>query len=111
MAWLVGAGPTSGRKLAFGRVFTRQSSDGCASTFVGGRSLTEQGKSSFYFDIKITDETNTKDNKARHIREAFDGFAGILGNLYALSCIHVRDVRAASCGYGAHTQEYRYHRG
>jgi len=78
----------------------RQSSDGCASTIVGDRSLTEQGKRSFYFDIKITDETNTKDDKARHIREAFDGFAGILGNLYELSCIQVQDVRATSCGYG-----------
>ena len=26
---------------------------------VGGRTLAEQGKSSVYFDIKITDETNT----------------------------------------------------
>jgi 4-oxalocrotonate tautomerase len=59
----------------------------------------------------MTGETNTKDDKARHIREAFDGFAGILGNLYALSCIHVQDVRAASHGYGGHTQEYRSPRG
>ncbi len=92
-------------------MFTRQSSDGCASTIVGGRSLTEQGTSSFYFDIKITDETNTKDDKARYIREAFDGFAGILGKVHEESYICVRDVRAASYGYGAHTQEYRYHCG
>ena len=78
---------------------------------VGGRSLTEQNKSSFYFDIKITDETNTKDEKARYIREAFDGFARILGNLHDESYIYVQDVRAASYGYGGHTQEYRYHHG
>jgi 4-oxalocrotonate tautomerase len=78
---------------------------------VGGKSLTEQGKSSFYFDIKITDETNTKDEKARYIREAFDGFARILGNLHDESYIYVQDVRAAAYGYGGHTQEYRYHRG
>jgi 4-oxalocrotonate tautomerase len=76
---------------------------------VGGRSLSEQGKSSFYFDIKITDETNTKDEKARYIREAFDGFARVLGNLHEESYIHVQDVRAASYGYGGYTQEYRYH--
>jgi 4-oxalocrotonate tautomerase len=77
---------------------------------VGGRSLTEQEKSSFYFDIKITDETNTKDEKARYIREAFDGFARILGNVHEESYIYVQDVRAASYGYGGRTQEYRYHR-
>jgi 4-oxalocrotonate tautomerase len=78
---------------------------------VGGKSLTEQGKSSFYFDIKITDETNTKDEKARYIREAFDGFARILGNLHDESYIYVQDVRAAAYGYGGQTQEYRYQRG
>jgi 4-oxalocrotonate tautomerase len=76
---------------------------------VGGQSLSEQGKRSFYFDIKITDETNTKDEKARYIRAAFDGFATILGNLHEESYIHVEDVRAASYGYGGLTQEYRYH--
>ena len=79
------------------------------SWIVGGVSLSEQQKSSFYFDIKITDETNTKDEKARYIRAAFDGFARILGNLHHESYIYVQDVRAASYGYGGHTQEYRYH--
>ncbi len=78
------------------------------SWVVGGRTLAEQGKRSFYFDIKITDETNTKDEKARYIREAFDGFARILGDLHDESYIYVQDVRAASYGYGGLTQEYRY---
>jgi len=79
------------------------------SWIVGGIPLSEQGKNSFYFDIKITDETNTKDEKAAYIREAFDGFARILGDLHEESYIYVQDVRAASYGYGGHTQEYRYH--
>ena len=79
------------------------------SWIVGGRSLSEQGKNSFYFDIKITDETNTKDEKALYIREAFAGFARILGNLHEESYIYVQDVKAASYGYGGYTQEYRYH--
>ncbi|SNT31168.1 4-oxalocrotonate tautomerase [Noviherbaspirillum humi] len=79
------------------------------SWIVGGRSLSEQGKNSFYFDIKITDETNTKDEKALYIREAFDGFARILGSVHEESYIYVQDVRAASYGYGGLTQEYRYH--
>jgi len=76
---------------------------------VGGHLLSEQSKNSFYFDIKITDETNTKDEKALYIKEAFAGFARILGNLHDESYIHVEDARAASYGYGGHTQEYRYH--
>ena len=78
--------------------------------FVGGKLLSEQGKNSFYFDIKITDETNTKDEKAQYIKEAFEGFESILGNLHEESYIYVQDVRAASYGYGGRTQEYRYHR-
>lgn len=76
---------------------------------VGGRSLTEQRKSSFYFDIRVTDETNTKAEKARYIREAFDGFAALLGDLHEESYIHVIDARAAAYGYGGRTQEARFH--
>jgi 4-oxalocrotonate tautomerase len=76
---------------------------------VGGHLLSEQGKNSFYFDIKITDETNTKHEKARYIQEAFEGFDRILGNLHEESYIYVQDVKAASYGYGGKTQEYRYH--
>ena len=77
---------------------------------VGGSSLSEQGKNSFCFDTKITDETNTKAEKAQFIKEAFDGFARILGNLHDTSFIYVEDVRASAYGYGGLTQEYRYHR-
>lgn len=79
------------------------------SWVVGGQLLSEQKKNSFYFDIKITDETNTKDEKALYIKEAFAGFAAILGNLHEESYIHVQDVKAASYGFGGYTQEYRYH--
>jgi 4-oxalocrotonate tautomerase len=76
---------------------------------VAGKSLTEQGKSSIYFDIKITDETNTKAEKAQYIREAFATFSRLLGNLHEESYIYVEDVRATAYGYGGLTQEYRYH--
>jgi 4-oxalocrotonate tautomerase len=82
-----------------------------ADWIVGGRSLAEQGKSSVYFDIKITDETNTKDEKAEYIRQAFDGFARLFGDLHEESYVYVQDVRAAAYGYGGKTQESRYQRG
>lgn len=82
-----------------------------ADWIVGGRSLAEQGRSSIYFDIKITDETNTKDEKAQYIREAFEAFARLLGDLHEESYIYVQDVRAAAYGYGGKTQELRYQQG
>jgi 4-oxalocrotonate tautomerase len=75
---------------------------------VGGKTLAEQNKHSVYFDIKITDETNTKGEKETYIREAFAAFARLLGELHEESYIYVQDVRAASYGYGGKTQEYRY---
>jgi len=82
-----------------------------AHWIVGGKSLAEQNKSSIYFDIKVTDETNTKAEKAQYIKEAFDAFAALLGNMHEESYIYVQDVRAAAYGYGGRTQEYRYQHG
>jgi 4-oxalocrotonate tautomerase len=79
------------------------------SWIIGGIPLSVQGKASFYFDIKITDETNTKAEKEQYIREAFAEFERILGKVHEESYIYVQDVRAASYGYGGRTQEYRYH--
>ena len=75
----------------------------------GGKTLAEQGKSSVYFDVKITDETNSKTEKATYIREAFEAFSKLLGNLHEESYIYVQDVRGSAYGYGGKTQEFRYH--
>lgn len=76
---------------------------------VGGKSLSELGKKSVYFDIKITDETNTKAEKVEYILAAFNAFSQLLGDLHEVSYIYVQDVRATAYGYGGRTQEYRYH--
>ena len=75
---------------------------------IAGKSLTEHGKSSIYFDIKVTDETNTKVEKAQYIREAFDAFSNLLGDLHSESYIYVQDVRATAYGFGGRTQEHRF---
>ena len=75
---------------------------------VGGASLAGQGKSSFYFDIKVVDGTNTKDEKAQYIGESFAAFEKLLGALHPESYIYVHDVRAEAYGFGGLTQEYRY---
>jgi len=79
-----------------------------ADWVVAGQSLAEQGKHSFFLDIKIVDETNTKQEKACYIAEVFAAFAGLLGELHPESYIHVHDVRPTAYGYGGLTQEYRF---
>lgn len=75
---------------------------------VGGATLAAQGRNSFYFDIKVVDGTNNKDEKAQYIRESFAAFDKLLGNLHPESYIYVHDVRAEAYGFGGQTQEYRY---
>ncbi|HKX32501.1 MAG TPA: 4-oxalocrotonate tautomerase [Blastocatellia bacterium] len=75
---------------------------------VGGRSLAEQGKSSFYLEIKVVEGTNTKDEKAQYQAEVFAAFGRLLGDLHDESYIHVHEVRADAYGFGGLTQEYRY---
>lgn len=76
---------------------------------IAGRTLAQHGQASAFVDIRITDETNTRDEKARFIAEVFADLQGLLGPLHGESYIHVHDVRAAAYGYGGHTQEARYH--
>ncbi|AKM29773.1 4-oxalocrotonate tautomerase [Pandoraea faecigallinarum] len=78
--------------------------------FIGGTPLSEQGKNAFHLDISVTDETNTKAEKARFIAQVFETLSAILGNVHECSYIHVIDARAAAYGYGGRTQEYRHQR-
>ena len=79
-----------------------------ADWYVAGRSLADLKQSSFYFDVKEVDETNTKAEKARYITEAFAAFEGLLGALHPESYVYVQDVRATAYGFGGRTQEYRH---
>jgi 4-oxalocrotonate tautomerase len=76
--------------------------------FVGGRSLHEQALASFWLDIKVTDGTNTKDEKATYLAEVFGFMQSVLGPLHHESYILVHDVLADAYGYGGTTQEHRY---
>lgn len=76
--------------------------------FIGGRPLSELGKNAFHLDISVTDETNTKAEKARFIKQIYTAFQDILGELHECSYVHVIDARAAAYGYGGETQEFRH---
>ncbi|MEJ7685510.1 MAG: 4-oxalocrotonate tautomerase family protein [Variovorax sp.] len=76
--------------------------------FIGGRSLADLGRSAFHLDISITDETNTKAEKARYLREIHAAMAALRKDLHEVSYVHLIDARAAAYGYGGLTQEYRH---
>jgi 4-oxalocrotonate tautomerase len=79
-----------------------------ASWFAGGASLAQQGKASFWLEIKVVDGTNTKDEKAAFIARIFSGMAELLGSLHHESYVHVQEVSADAYGFGGLTQEQRY---
>jgi len=76
--------------------------------FAGGRSLADGGHASFWLDIRITDGTNTKDEKAAFVAAAFREMGKLLGPLHEESYVHVHDVRGDAYGFGGLTQERRY---
>jgi len=77
--------------------------------FVAGRALAESGQVGFFLEVRITDGTNTKDEKAKYIAETFAAFRGLLGaDLHPESYVHVIDARGDAYGYGGTTQERRY---
>ncbi len=75
---------------------------------IGGTELSVQGLASFYLDIKITDGTNTKNEKAAYIQKIFSEFESVLGKLNQASYIVIDDVRADAWGFAGATQEFRY---
>ncbi len=79
--------------------------------FIGGTSLASQGLATFYLDIKVTEGTNTKNQKASYIQKVFAAFESVLGNLNPASYIVIHEVRADSWGYEGATQEFRYIKG
>ena len=79
-----------------------------AHWFCAGRSLAEAGLSGFWLDIRVTEGTNTKDEKAAFIAETFAAFSDMLGPLHPESYVHVVEARGDAYGYAGLTQERRY---
>ncbi len=79
--------------------------------FIAGASVASQSLNTFYLDIKVTEGTNTKDEKALYVSQVFAAVETIIGSLAPASYIVIHDVRGDSWGYQGKTQEYRYVRG
>ena len=80
---------------------------------VASRTLRAAGRASFFLDLRVTDETNTKDEKAAYLAEVFRAMEELLAPvpLHEESYVHIHDARAAAYGYGGVTQERRYQAG
>ncbi|MCP3849091.1 MAG: 4-oxalocrotonate tautomerase [Gammaproteobacteria bacterium] len=76
--------------------------------FVGGTRVGDQNAVTFYLDIKITEGTNTKAEKAEYIKEVFAGIDAIIGPIEPASYIVIHDVCADSWGFQGVTQEFRF---
>ena len=79
-----------------------------AHWFAGGRSLAEQGRSSFWLDIKVVDGTNTKQELADYLAAVFDRIGALIGGAHEESYVLVHKVPASAYGYGGKTQEFRF---
>ena len=79
--------------------------------YIGGTELEGQSLSSFYLDIKVTEGTNTKDEKAAYVSRVFAAMASIMGSLAPASYVVIDEVHGDAWGYQGQTQEFRYVRG
>ncbi|WP_313333253.1 tautomerase family protein [Pseudomonas oryzihabitans] len=79
-----------------------------ADWFLGGESLATLGGSAFHLDISITDETNTKGEKARFLHEVQAAMAKLRPDVHELCYVHLIDARAAAYGFGGRSQEWRH---
>ena len=75
--------------------------------FVGGVPVSDKQQITFYLDVKITEGTNTKKQKASYIKAVFSDLQEILGPLTAASYIVLDDVRADAWGFEGRTQKSR----
>lgn len=75
--------------------------------FVGGTAL-GAGESGAVLEIRITEGTNTKAQKAAFIRAAFDALASALPGLHPASYVTIHEPPADAWGYSGETQEYRF---
>ncbi|MHA3789012.1 tautomerase family protein [Flavobacterium hauense] len=76
--------------------------------FVNSQSLAELGMNSFYLDIKISQSTNLKDDKAAYIAHIHSTLDSIVGNIHPVSYTVVNEIPADAYGYEGLTIEYKY---
>lgn len=76
--------------------------------FIAGRPLASVPQRSYHWMVSITDETNTKREKAAYLEAVHQAMGELLGGVAEHSYVHVADLRASAYGFGGKTQEQRY---
>lgn len=79
--------------------------------FIAGIPVETHALNTFHLDIKVTEGTNTKDEKAFFISRVFAAMDGIIGPIAPASYVVVHEVRGDAWGYLGQTQEFRYIKG
>ncbi len=79
-----------------------------AHWFIAGEPLAKTGLRSYHWYVSITDETNTKAEKAQYIAAVHQAMGELLGDVAEHSYVQLADARASAYGYGGMTQEFRY---
>jgi 4-oxalocrotonate tautomerase len=81
-----------------------------AQWFVAGQDLAGQPQRAYHWQVSVTDETNTKAEKARYLQAVHEAMDVLLGGVVEHAYVHVVDARASAYGYGGRSQEWRYQR-
>jgi 4-oxalocrotonate tautomerase len=75
--------------------------------FVNSVSLAELKTKSFHLNIKISDSTNLKTDKARYIDAVHQSLTAILGIVHPVSYTAIQEMKADAYGYEGLTIEYK----
>ena len=76
--------------------------------FIGGKSLAEHRKATFFVEVRVTRGTNVKEEKAAYLREVFRGLEALLGPVHPESYVHVLEAEGDAYGYAGLSQEARW---
>lgn len=74
---------------------------------IGRKPANDRGETAVHMDIKITEATNTDDEKAEMIRKGMEMLRNIVGVTPEASYIVIHDVKASAWGYDGLTQQQR----
>jgi 4-oxalocrotonate tautomerase len=76
--------------------------------YINNKTVHETTLSTFYLDIKVSEGTNTKDDKRMYVEAVFNLMKAYLGSLHGVSYVYIEEVKADAYGYMGQTQEFRY---
>ncbi|WP_316823892.1 4-oxalocrotonate tautomerase [Pedobacter miscanthi] len=75
--------------------------------FVNAVSLAELKTKSFHLNIKISDSTNLKTDKAKYIEAVHQSLISIIGDVHPVSYTAIHEMKADAYGYEGLTIEYK----